>query len=1485
MLNEALRAATALRGWRVLRTVMTFFLVSAMVVFGTQVIVGHPAVAKDAVINTPVTPENQSESDLYVSDLTLRRVGDNSGKLPLLVNDTAAEVKLKWSNAFADKQETRPVAGKKFTLELPEVLFFYAPALTPGGATGTPTPPVKMKHENGSVVGECTFEPRKVTCQFNEEAERLWEQGTRNFKGEFSSWAVNAVPTDGAKTTETFKVGGKDIEITLPGGIINDQAGPLTGTPWYKSANSLRDGSDAIYWFFKFTGPYLKEQFAAKGINQVMDGNTPFTIVLRDIAISDPLHFPKEQSLSFSRVVPKGTCTMEQVIKNKRGTECGNVTEKVQNATFEFKLDPNDPKRAEIHITAPFDENTAYTVSNLKTLVVGNVATGPDYKNTAQLFLKQPDGTLKEVNSAYERTAKVDNKVNVTVQFDQNSGSFELEKGVKGDIFGVDPNVPNVFEYKYELPAGTTFNDWKTLEPLKAESKNVTENSGVATMTVLPFKKGVPEMTLADGKKVAVAFPIGTKIVVSELLDGATPIKNVAAGEQNHFWGQPAYFVGDAAKAPEFEVKQGLTKLRVDNVVELGVPVLVEKKWDGVKDGQNLPEKIVFNYVCTVRGGQDINGSFEYKVKDGGKQAIGYFKAGTECRLTEDVAGLVIDGVDPAVKWDRAADNDPATGIASADKDDEKNRTVGVTNSYTPRVGTFKVQKKVVGVEADAANGKPFKFQYTCEDGQAGELEAPGNGDAVSSGMQFPIGTKCSITEVGAVDPIENHVLAIQPPAQTVTIAADAPTAVFTNTYNALGTFEVVKNVEGVDEIPLLEAKTYEFEYICNVRGETEAGKIAGVKHNGTPTPAGKSFPKGTTCEVTEIADKAQIDGYTAAPHSKVSVVIGGPNEPVVKAEFLNKYTRDTASFKLRKAVTGEDRFAADHFKVEYRCDEGDWKFLNLSGNGAWVEIEGIKTGSKCEVREDREAAERLGYALAVNYEYANGQVVQKDKPVEVTVKNNYTPIDGDFVIAKSVEGDVSEAIRNKEFTFQYKCTQPNGEVKKDEVKLKGGETKKIVGIQQGSACELEETNGAVDNTDWTVNVELFEGDILKPAAAQGEAPKPNAEVAANPVAEKLLAQDNEAEGDNKDVAPADEAAATDETSKAPAPAEEAPANAETPKVEAPEVAPLGEVDGKKAKFTVMGQPIAVAYTNKYVQHFGGLSVAKAVTGDVDDAMRQKTFTFNVKCANGMTDTLTVPGDGKAVTSQLKLPVGTTCDIEENVEEAKVAAFDLKAPAKQTVTISKRDEVVASTFTNEYTAHKGTFSVAKKVKGLPTEEAKSKEFTFNYECSDDQKGQVKAKGDGVAVDSGVMVRTGVECILTEEVESAEVKGYTLGLPEAHIVQVKAKDQKVEVTFTNEYVPDPKIPSAPEGNNPKPPSPWYLLPFLPLIFGGGNNGSSTGSHSTTPAPNSPQAPQGKNAPQKGVLASTGASVIGLGLLALVITSAGILLAVRGRKNNG
>ncbi|GAA4793174.1 hypothetical protein FRX94_12770 [Corynebacterium canis] len=224
-------------------------------------------------------------------------MGDKTGELPLIVNDTAGVVTLKWNNAFADKQETRPVAGKKFTLELPEVLFFYAPALTPGGPTGTPTPPKKMEHSNGSVVGECTFEPRKVTCQFNEEAERLWEQGTRNFKGDFSAWVTNAVPTDGAKTTETFKVGSKDVEITLPGGIIKDQSGPLTGTPWYKSANSLQDGSDAINWYFKFTGPHLKEQFAAKGINQVMDGNTPFTLVLRDIAISDPLHFPKEQSV------------------------------------------------------------------------------------------------------------------------------------------------------------------------------------------------------------------------------------------------------------------------------------------------------------------------------------------------------------------------------------------------------------------------------------------------------------------------------------------------------------------------------------------------------------------------------------------------------------------------------------------------------------------------------------------------------------------------------------------------------------------------------------------------------------------------------------------------------------------------------------------------------------------------------------------------------------------------------------------------------------------------------------------------------------------------------------------------------------------------------------------------------------------------------------------------------------------------------------
>ena len=111
-------------------------------------------------------------------------------------------------------------------------------------------------------------------------------------------------------------------------------------------------------------------------------------------------------------------------------------------------------------------------------------------------------------------------------------------------------------------------------------------------------------------------------------------------------------------------------------------------------------------------------------------------------------------------------------------------------------------------------------------------------------------------------------------------------------------------------------------------------------------------------------------------------------------------------------------------------------------------------------------------------------------------------------------------------------------------------------------------------------------------------------------------------------------------------------------------------------------QTAAVTMTNTYARDMGTFSVTKVVTGleSVDNE-----FAFSYTCDNNVKGTLKVKADG-SVTSGPELPVGTKCTIEEDAQSAAVKGYTLEAPASQTVTISEKNQVVATTFTNTYTA-------------------------------------------------------------------------------------------------------------------------------------------------------------------------------------------------------
>ena len=112
--------------------------------------------------------------------------------------------------------------------------------------------------------------------------------------------------------------------------------------------------------------------------------------------------------------------------------------------------------------------------------------------------------------------------------------------------------------------------------------------------------------------------------------------------------------------------------------------------------------------------------------------------------------------------------------------------------------------------------------------------------------------------------------------------------------------------------------------------------------------------------------------------------------------------------------------------------------------------------------------------------------------------------------------------------------------------------------------------------------------------------------------------------------------------------------------------------------------------------------------------------------------------------------------------------------------------------TNTYTKAKGSFSVTNTATGAPVGD---KEFTFTYTCDNGQKGDLKVKADGTAV-NGPELPVGTECTIEQDVNKAQVDGYSLKAPASQKVTIGEKmlDLKFAGMYTSLAVPTP-TPSA------------------------------------------------------------------------------------------
>ena len=214
-------------------------------------------------------------------------------------------------------------------------------------------------------------------------------------------------------------------------------------------------------------------------------------------------------------------------------------------------------------------------------------------------------------------------------------------------------------------------------------------------------------------------------------------------------------------------------------------------------------------------------------------------------------------------------------------------------------------------------------------------------------------------------------------------------------------------------------------------------------------------------------------------------------------------------------------------------------------------------------------------------------------------------------------------------------------------------------------------------------------------------------------------------------------------------------------------------------------EPIATAaFTNSYTRDTGAFSIAKSVQGGPQGAANG-SYSFTYTCDGGVQGTLTVPGDGTAVSSP-QIPTGVSCALAEDTAAAAKSGYSVTSSLSQdTVTITK-DQTVAVTAVNTYTRDTGTFSVTKSAKGDYAPQA-GEAVKVGYTCNDPEatQGTLDVPMDGTAV-SGPALPTGTVCTLSEDATSAQREGYAVSTAYPATTATIVKDQVAEVSVTNTY---------------------------------------------------------------------------------------------------
>lgn len=788
----------------------------------------------------------------------------------------------------------------------------------------------------------------------------------------------------------------------------------------------------------------------------------------------------------------------------------------------------------------------------------------------------------------------------------------------------------------------------------------------------------------------------------------------------------------------------------------------------------------------------------------------------TTVTLEEDAASLpAIDGV----QWQAPefkVGNDVTNTFTIKDQVDQN---VTLTNRALLTTKQFSVKKTVQGVPAGVIT-EPFVFKYVCDSGIAGRVTVPGDGQVHLVDAQVPAKDNCVISEEPGKTPVPGFVVVDVPAPVTLDMASSNTTAEFTNVYTPAGQVVVTKTVEGIDEGEVA-GKAFPFTLECTAGAKTFTEKGA-VKLDANWTS--KMLPVGAQCTVTEDTDAAAVSGYnlTIAP-KQVSIESG---KPTVNVVLNNVYSEKVGSIEVTKTANG---LASDAerdnktFPVSVSCLLSDDKVLQLK-HGQPQTIENLRAGDICTISEDKAGAEIDGYTLA-DPVIDNAKItVEEGQTHRVNVTNTYTRDMGSLVISKNVVAPADAVFDGKEFTIAYSCGQGT-DAKTGEVKLTHGQSSApIADIPAGTQCTVTEAEHKVEGYTHAVAIDQPVVTIARNETANVAITNTYTRDLGSLVITKnvVAPADKVFEGKEFTIsytcgAPASPVKMGEVTlahGQTSTPITDIPSGTECVVNESQDSAFLkgyaNTVSYDNARVVIeKDQQASVTVTNEYTALKGSFVLSKTVAGDGQEKAKDATFAFTYECtdlqgASLGKKTVDVPA-GKSVSIETR---PGTCVVEEQAAPIDHTQHSVSftvdgvpsADKKVEITIpeDQNAEPVAVGAVNTYTLDRGIFTVAKTATGLP-EEAKDKEFVFDYSCVGGVEGQVTVKADGVPVQAGNSMPVGTECTFSENAVSAQLEGFNVVIPEPKKGIINVADEVVALDFVNAYT---KKPVTPDQDDPK-----------------------------------------------------------------------------------